>query len=60
MSAEEPAHRYLDYFHQVYQTLRSEYVESLKQRIFSTGPFANVASLDDPFHAFLMKSPMMN
>lgn len=53
-SAEEPAHRYLDYFHQVYQTLRTEYVEEPDTKELFYGAIQGmITSLDDPFSRFL-------
>ncbi|MDR3238343.1 MAG: S41 family peptidase [Spirochaetia bacterium] len=53
-SAEEPAHKYLDYFHQVYQTLRGEYVEEVDtKKLFYGAIQGMIAALDDPFSRFL-------
>ena len=53
-SAEEPAHKYLDYFHQVYQTLRTEYVEEPDTKQLFFGAIRGmIASLDDSFSRFL-------
>ena len=53
-STEEPAHKYLDYFHQVYQTLRVEYVEKPDtKKLFYGAIEGMITSLDDPFSRFL-------
>jgi carboxyl-terminal processing protease len=51
---QEAAHKYLDYFHQVYQTLRTEYVEEQDSKSLFYGAIQGmIASLDDPFSRFL-------
>jgi carboxyl-terminal processing protease len=53
-SAQEAAHKYLDYFHQVYQTLRTEYVEERDSKSLFYGAIQGmIASMDDPFSRFL-------
>ncbi len=53
-SAQEPSHKYLDYFHQVYQIIRSEYVdESSPKDLFFGAIKGMINSLDDPFSRFL-------
>ncbi|PKL38551.1 MAG: peptidase S41 [Spirochaetae bacterium HGW-Spirochaetae-1] len=53
-SAEEPAHRYLDYFHRVYQILRTEYVEDVDNKELFFGAIRGmIGALGDPFSRFL-------
>ncbi len=53
-SAEEPAHKYLDYFHQIYQIIRSEYVEEPDTKNLFYGAIRGMfGALDDPFSRFL-------
>ena len=53
-AAKEPAHRYLDYFHQVYQVLRTEYVDAPSTKDLFYGAIRGmIKSLDDPFSRFL-------
>lgn len=52
--ADEPAHTYLDYFHQVYQIIISEYVDSVETKnIFHGAIRGMIQSLNDPFSRFL-------
>ncbi|MCU0849230.1 MAG: S41 family peptidase [Spirochaetes bacterium] len=56
-SANEPAHKYLDYFHQVYQLIRTEYVDEPPTReIFFGAIKGMIKALDDPFSRFLDES----
>ena len=49
-SAAEGAHRYLDYFHNVYQIILGEYVESTSnQKLFYGAIDGMIRSLDDPY-----------
>ncbi len=53
-SAEEPAHKYLDYFHRIYQILRNEYVDQTDNKELFYGAMRGmIKSLDDPFSRFL-------
>jgi len=53
-SAAEGAHRYLDYFHNVYQIILGEYVESTSnQKLFYGAIDGMIRSLDDPYSRFL-------
>jgi len=53
-SAREPAHQYLDYFHRVYQILRSEYVEVPDtKKLFYGAIRGMIGAMDDPFSRFL-------
>ena len=52
--AEEPVHKYLDYFHQVYQTIRSNYVELPNNKEIFYGAIRGIIkSLNDPYSRFL-------
>jgi len=52
--ATEPAHRYLDYFHQVYQLVRTEYVDVPDTKGLFYGAIRGMlGALDDPFSRFL-------
>ncbi len=52
--AEESAHTYLDYFHQVYQIIRSEYVDKVDAKTVFYGAIKGmIQSLNDPFSRFL-------
>ncbi len=54
LSADEPAHRYLDYFHQVYNYILTEYVEEPKnQDLFYGAIRGMIKGLDDPYSRFL-------
>ncbi len=54
LSAGVPAHTYLDYFHQVYQLINSEYVDTISPKdIFYGAIRGMVQSLKDPFSRFL-------
>lgn len=54
VSAEEPAHKYLDYFHQVYQIIRSDYVDTPQTKnIFYGAINGMIQALNDPFSRFL-------
>jgi carboxyl-terminal processing protease len=51
---EEPAHRYLDYFHQVYQTIKTNFVEVPNNKnIFYGSIRGMISSLNDPYSRFL-------
>lgn len=53
-SAEEPAHKYLDYFHQSYQLIREEYVDTPNTKELFFGAIRGMAdALGDPFSRFL-------
>lgn len=50
----EPAHSYLDYFHQVYQIVRTEYVEPIETKDLFYGAIRGMLqALNDPFTRFL-------
>lgn len=50
----EPAHKYLEYFHQVYQMITSEYVdEPDNKKLFYGAIKGMIESLGDPFTRFL-------
>ena len=54
LSADEPAHRYLDYFHRVYQLILTDYVEIPEtENIFYGAIKGMITSLNDPFSRFL-------
>ncbi len=51
---EEPAHKYLDYFHQVYQTIKTNFVEVPNNKnIFYGAIRGMISSLNDPYSRFL-------
>jgi carboxyl-terminal processing protease len=51
---DEFAHKYLDYFHQVYQTLKTNFVEVPNNKNFFYGAIKGaIASLNDPYSRFL-------
>ncbi len=53
-TASEPAHKFLDYFHRVYQLIRTDYVdETDNKKIFYGAIKGMIKSLDDPFSRFL-------
>lgn len=53
-SAPEPAHRYLDYFHRVYQIIVTEYVDETSPKEMFFGAIKGmIDSLDDPYSRFL-------
>ncbi len=53
-SAREPAHKYLDYFHRVYQILRNEYVEVPEtKKLFYGAIRGMIGAMEDPFSRFL-------
>ncbi|MBN1496574.1 MAG: S41 family peptidase [Spirochaetes bacterium] len=53
-SATEPAHRYLDYFHRVYQLVLTEYVDTASPKDMFYGAIKGmINSLNDPFTRFL-------
>jgi len=53
-SAEEPAHKYLEYFHKVYQIIRTDYVDIPETKnVFYGAIQGMIKSLDDPFSRFL-------
>jgi len=50
----EPAHNYLDYFHQVYQIIRTEYVDTVETKSLFYGAIRGMLqALNDPFTRFL-------
>jgi carboxyl-terminal processing protease len=52
--AGEPAHKYLEYFHQVYQMITSEYVDAPdNKKLFYGAIKGMINSLGDPFTRFL-------
>ncbi len=52
--ADEPTHKYLEYFHQVYQLITSEYVdEPDNKKLFYGAIKGMIESLGDPFTRFL-------
>jgi carboxyl-terminal processing protease len=54
LSADEPAHKYLDYFHQVYQLIITDYVDMPETKdIFYGAIKGMITSLNDPFSRFL-------
>jgi len=54
LSADEPAHRYLDYFHQVYNYILTEYVdEPQNSELFYGAIRGMIKGLDDPYSRFL-------
>jgi carboxyl-terminal processing protease len=53
-SATEPAHRYLDYFHKVYQLILTEYVDETSPKDLFFGAIRGMmGALNDPFSRFL-------
>jgi len=53
-SAAEPAHKYLDYFHRVYQLIVTEYVDETSPRDMFYGAISGMMNaLNDPFSRFL-------
>jgi len=53
-SAGEPAHKYLDFFHQAYQIITSEYVDQPdNKKLFYGAIKGMIDSLGDPFTRFL-------
>lgn len=53
-SAEEPIHKYLDYFHQVYQTVKLNFVDVPDNKAVFYGAIKGmIASLNDPYSRFL-------
>ncbi|OHD65032.1 MAG: hypothetical protein A2176_04595 [Spirochaetes bacterium RBG_13_51_14] len=53
-SATEPAHKYLDYFHRVYQIILTEYVDEASPRDMFYGAIRGmINALGDPFSRFL-------
>ena len=51
---EDPAHKYLDYFHRVYQLIRTEAVDLPSNKDLFYGAIQGmIKSLDDPFSRFL-------
>lgn len=54
LSANEPAHQYLDYFHQVYHYIRTDYVDERNNKdIFYGAIRGMMKALDDPYSRFL-------
>ena len=50
----EPAHKYLDYFHQVFQIVTTEYVDKPENKSLFYGAIRGMLnSLDDPYTRFL-------
>src|SRR6056297_2687153 len=53
-TAAEPPHMYLDYFHKVYQIIKTDYVDVPGTKDLFYGAIRGmIASLDDPFSRFL-------
>jgi len=53
-TATEAPHRYLDYFHKVYQIIKTDYVDVPQTKNLFYGAIRGmIASLDDPFSRFL-------
>lgn len=53
-STDEPAHKYLDYFHQVYQIIKTDYVDRpANKELFYGAIKGTINSLDDPYSRFL-------
>jgi len=53
-SATEPAHRYLDFFHRVYQLILTEYVDEASPKEMFYGAIRGmINSLNDPYSRFL-------
>ncbi len=56
-AATEGAHKYLDYFHQVYQIILTDYVDTVDNKnIFYGAIRGMIKALDDPFSRFLDES----
>jgi len=54
LSADEPAHKYLDYFHRVYQLIQTDYVDMPETKTIFYGAINGMMeSLKDPFSRFL-------
>jgi carboxyl-terminal processing protease len=54
ISAAEPAHKYLDYFHRVYQLIVTEYVDDASPKDMFFGAIRGMMyALNDPFSRFL-------
>lgn len=54
LSADEPAHKYLDYFHRVYQLIQTDYVDTPETKTIFYGAINGMMqSLKDPFSRFL-------
>jgi len=54
LSADEPVHRYLDYFHQVFQHILSDYVgDTDPKKLFYGAIRGMMKALDDPYCRFL-------
>lgn len=54
LSADEPAHRYLDYFHQVYNYILTEYVDTpVTKDIFYGAINGMMKALNDPYSRFM-------
>lgn len=52
--ASEPAHKYLDYFHQVFQLVTTEFVDEPENKNLFYGAIRGMlSSLDDPYTRFL-------
>jgi carboxyl-terminal processing protease len=52
--ANEPAHKYLDYFHQVFQLVTTEFVDEPENKNLFYGAIRGMLnSLDDPYTRFL-------
>ena len=53
-SATEPAHKYLDYFHRVYQLILTEYVDEVSPKDMFYGAIRGMLNaINDPFSRFL-------
>ncbi|HEY1405435.1 MAG TPA: PDZ domain-containing protein, partial [Spirochaetota bacterium] len=56
-SADDDSFKYLDFFHSVYQTIRSDYVEPTSpKKLFEGAMRGMIQSLDDPYSRFLDES----
>nr|MBP7586107.1 S41 family peptidase [Spirochaetota bacterium] len=54
LSANEPAHRYLDYFHQVYNHILTEYVDTpVTKDLFFGAINGMMKGLNDPYSRFM-------
>ncbi len=54
LSATEPAHKYLDYFHHVFQYIQTDYVDTINTKdIFYGAIKGMIHALNDPFSRFL-------
>jgi carboxyl-terminal processing protease len=54
ISAEEPSYKYLDYFHKIYQIVKSDYVDKPATKDLFYGAIRGmIKALDDPYTRFL-------